>query len=53
MRGYVLATPVFNEIEALPGLLECIEAQLKDLGPAWEAISRPYHPLDDEDERQA
>lgn len=27
MRGYVLATPVFNEIEALPGLLECIEAQ--------------------------
>jgi len=33
--------------------VECIEAQLKDLGPAWEAISRPYHPLDDEDERQA
>lgn len=33
--------------------VECIEAQLMDLGPAWEAISRPHHPLDENDERQA
>jgi glycosyltransferase involved in cell wall biosynthesis len=27
MKAYVLATPVFNELEALPGLLESLEAQ--------------------------
>jgi len=24
--------------------VECIEAELRDLGPAWEAKSRPQHP---------
>lgn len=27
--------------------VECIEAELKDLGPAWRARGRPQHPLDD------
>jgi Protein of unknown function (DUF2948) len=26
--------------------VECIEAELKDLGPAWQAKSRPQHPDD-------
>jgi hypothetical protein len=26
--------------------VECIEAELRDLGPAWEARSRPRHPED-------
>lgn len=28
--------------------IECIEAQLKDLGPVWEAARRPAHKLDGE-----
>lgn len=28
--------------------VECIEAQLKDLGPVWEAARRPAHKLDEE-----
>lgn len=27
--------------------VECIEAELKDLGPAWRAGKRPVHPEDD------
>ena len=27
--------------------VECIEAELKDLGPAWQAKSMPRHPVDD------
>lgn len=27
--------------------VECIEAQLKDLGPAWSASAVPSHPVDD------
>lgn len=27
--------------------VECIEAQLSDLGPVWSASSTPKHPLDD------
>ena len=27
--------------------VECIEAELKDLGPAWRASSMPQHPDDD------
>jgi hypothetical protein len=26
--------------------VECVEAELRDLGPAWEAKSRPRHPDD-------
>lgn len=25
--------------------VECLEAQLKDLGPAWEARGQPHHPV--------
>jgi hypothetical protein len=27
--------------------VECIEAELRDLGPVWKARSRPEHPADD------
>ena len=27
--------------------VECIEAELKDLGPVWQAKSKPQHPDDD------
>ena len=27
--------------------VECIEAELKDLGPVWQAKSKPHHPDDD------
>jgi hypothetical protein len=27
--------------------VECIEGELKDLGPVWRAASRPSHPDDD------
>ena len=27
--------------------VECLECQLKDLGPAWSTVSMPQHPLDD------
>lgn len=29
--------------------VECLEAQMSDLGPAWAAIAVPSHPLDEED----
>ena len=28
--------------------VECLEAQLMDLGPAWSTPNKPSHPLDDE-----
>jgi hypothetical protein len=28
--------------------VECLECQLKDLGPAWETEHLPQHPLDDD-----
>lgn len=31
--------------------VECLEAELKDLGPAWAARARPAHPLDDTSDR--
>jgi hypothetical protein len=30
-------------------LVECLECQMADLGPAWAAQGVPNHPLDDED----
>ncbi|GHE67994.1 hypothetical protein GCM10019059_29800 [Camelimonas fluminis] len=33
---------------AIRAEVECIEAQLKDLGPVWEAIRRPAHETDGE-----
>jgi hypothetical protein len=29
-------------------MVECLECQMADLGPAWQAGSVPNHPLDDE-----
>ena len=29
--------------------VECLEAQMSDLGPAWAAVAVPSHPLDEED----
>lgn len=28
--------------------VECLEAEMKDLGPSWAARARPRHPVDDE-----
>lgn len=39
------ATLLFSE-GAIQLDLECIEAQMKDLGPVWEAESRPVHPIE-------
>lgn len=30
--------------------VECLEAEMRDLGPTWAAKSRPKHPLDDNSE---
>lgn len=34
----------FSEGAALRLEVECIEAQMKDLGPVWEAVATPGHP---------
>lgn len=39
------ATLIFAEGGAIQLELECIEMQMKDLGPVWEAESRPTHDL--------
>jgi Protein of unknown function (DUF2948) len=36
----------FSEGRAIRLRVECIEAELKDLGPVWQASSRPEHPDD-------
>lgn len=43
--GYV--TLSFADGAAIRLQVECIEAELKDLGPAWRAKSMPKHPNDD------
>ncbi len=40
------ATLVFADGSAIQLDLECIETQMKDLGPVWEAEGRPHHDLD-------
>jgi len=40
------ATLIFAEGGAIQLELECIETQMKDLGPVWEAEGRPAHDLD-------
>lgn len=37
------ATLVFSDGSAVQLDLECIETQMKDLGPVWEAEARPAH----------
>jgi Protein of unknown function (DUF2948) len=41
-------TLVFSGGGAIRLSVECVEAQLKDLGPAWEASGRPAHQVDRE-----
>ena len=40
------ATLIFAEGGAVQLELECIEAQMKDLGPVWEAENRPVHDVE-------
>ena len=40
------ATLIFAEGGAIQLDLECIETQMKDLGPVWEAEGRPAHDVD-------
>jgi len=42
-----LITLIFAGGAAIRLEVECIEAELKDLGAAWAAKSRPVHPEDD------
>lgn len=37
------ATLLFSEGGAIQLELECIESQMKDLGPVWQAEARPAH----------
>jgi hypothetical protein len=37
----------FSEGAAIRLAVECIEAQMKDLGPIWEAVATPGHPETD------
>ena len=37
-------TLVFADSGAIRLRVECVEAEMKDLGPAWEAKSKPQHP---------
>jgi hypothetical protein len=37
-------TLIFSEDRAIRLEVECIEAQMKDMGPVWEVDSRPDHP---------
>lgn len=41
-----LATLVFADDKAVQLDLECVEVQLKDLGPVWEAGGRPVHDVE-------
>lgn len=34
----------FSDGAAIRLEVECIEAQMKDLGPVWEAVAKPGHP---------
>lgn len=34
----------FSEGAAIRLTVECVEAQMKDLGPVWEAVATPGHP---------
>ncbi|SIQ11333.1 MULTISPECIES: DUF2948 family protein [unclassified Bosea (in: a-proteobacteria)] len=34
----------FSEGAAIRLVVECIESQMKDLGPVWEAVATPDHP---------
>jgi hypothetical protein len=42
------ATLIFDNGAAIQLDLECVEAQIKDLGPVWACDKRPTHDLDAE-----
>lgn len=44
-------TLTFAGRAALKLEVECVEAELKDLGPGWATRSRPVHPLDEDSDR--
>jgi len=46
--GEVLLT--FSEGATIRLSVECLEAQMADLGPAWAAIAVPHHDVEDEPE---
>lgn len=46
-------TLIFSEDRALRLEVECIEAQMKDMGPVWEVESRPCHEIEAEIEADA
>jgi hypothetical protein len=39
----------FSEGATVRLSVECLECQMRDLGPAWTAKAVPHHPLDEED----
>ncbi|SEF51316.1 DUF2948 family protein [Bosea lathyri] len=39
-----IVTLNFSDGAAIQLQVECIEAQMKDLGPVWEAVATPEHP---------
>ena len=41
------ATLIFAEGGAIQVDVKCIEMQMKDLGPVWEAEGRPHHDVDE------
>lgn len=42
-----VVTLIFSDERAVRLEVECVEAQMKDLGPIWEAEGRPVHTLDE------
>jgi hypothetical protein len=45
-----LVTLLFSGGGALRLEVECLEAELADLGPVWTAAARPVHVVDDLDQ---
>jgi hypothetical protein len=41
-----MVTLVFAGDKAIQLKLECLEAQMKDLGPVWAAKERPLHDVE-------
>ncbi len=42
----------FSEGATVRLLVECLECQMADLGPAWSAAGVPHHPLDEDETDQ-
>jgi hypothetical protein len=46
-----LVTLIFAEEKAIRLQVDCLEAQMKDLGPVWETSKRPAHNLEPQEKR--